>query len=54
MKTGNQISLKKNISISRDDLIAPVKGRIKENGVRANVRVGIRYLEARVSCIKIY
>ena len=46
MKTGNQISLKKNTSISRDDLIAPVKGRITENGVRANVRVGIRYLEA--------
>ena len=46
MHASNQISMKKDIVITKEDLIAPVKGKITENGVRANVRVGIRYLEA--------
>jgi malate synthase len=42
----NQLHRLHDVKISADDLLAPLHGPITENGVRWNIHVGIRYLEA--------
>ncbi len=46
MPSKNQISLIPEVSIGRKELITPVTGKITEEGLRSNIRIGIRYLEA--------
>jgi len=46
MKGPNQLSRIHNVTIKAADLLAPLHGPITEAGVRWNIHVGIRYLEA--------
>jgi malate synthase len=47
MKGSNQLErLRGDIVVTAADLLAPLHGPITENGVRWNIHVGIRYLEA--------
>ena len=46
MKGLNQLHRFHEVKITADDLLAPLHGPITENGVRWNIHVGIRYLEA--------
>ena len=47
MPNANQISNKRDdVVVSDDDLLAVPSGRITEEGFRANIRVGIQYVEA--------
>jgi malate synthase A len=46
MKGPNQLHRLHDVAIAAKDLLAPLSGPITENGVRWNIHVGIRYLEA--------
>ena len=46
MKGSNQLHRMHDVTISAEDLLAPLHGPITKNGVRWNIHVGIRYLEA--------
>ena len=46
MKGPNQLHRLHDVKITAADLLAPLHGPITENGVRWNIHVGIRYLEA--------
>jgi malate synthase len=47
MKGPNQLDrLREDVKVSEAELLAPFHGPITENGVRWNIHVGIRYLEA--------
>jgi malate synthase len=46
MKGPNQLHRLHDVKITATDLLAPLHGPITENGVRWNIHVGIRYLEA--------
>jgi malate synthase len=47
MKGPNQIHrLREDVKVTAADLLAPLSGPITEKGVRWNIHVGIRYLEA--------
>jgi len=47
MKGPNQLErLREDVTVTADDLLAPLHGPITETGVRWNIHVGIRYLEA--------
>ncbi len=46
MKGPNQLHRLHDVKITAGDLLAPLHGPITENGVRWNIHVGIRYLEA--------
>ena len=47
MKGPNQIDrLREDVKVTAADMLAPLHGPITENGVRWNIHVGIRYLEA--------
>ncbi|MGH9867140.1 MAG: malate synthase A [Candidatus Polarisedimenticolia bacterium] len=59
MKGPNQIvdARREDVRVSADDLLAIPTGEITEDGVRANVRVGIQYLEAWLrgsGCVPLY
>ncbi len=46
MKGPNQLHVIHDVKITAADLLAPLHGPITENGVRWNIHVGVRYLEA--------
>jgi malate synthase len=46
MKGPNQLHVLHDVTITAADLLAPLHGPITEKGVRWNLHVGIRYLEA--------
>ncbi len=46
MKGPNQLHRRHDVKITAADLLAPLHGPITEGGVRWNIHVGIRYLEA--------
>ncbi len=46
MRGSNQLERTHDVKITAADLLAPLDGPITENGVRWNIHVGIRYLEA--------
>ena len=46
MKGPNQLQVIHDVKIAPADLLAPLHGPITENGVRWNLHVGVRYLEA--------
>ena len=46
MEGANQLHRLHDMTITASDLLAPLHGPITENGVRWNIHVGIRYLEA--------
>jgi len=46
MKGPNQLHRLHDVKVTAADLLAPLHGPITENGVRWNIHVGIRYLEA--------
>jgi len=46
MRGTNQLHRLHDVKISADDLLTPLPGPITETGVRWNIHVGIRYLEA--------
>ena len=46
MKGPNQLHVLHDVKITAADLLAPLPGPITENGVRWNLHVGVRYLEA--------
>jgi malate synthase len=46
MKGPNQLQVIHDVKITAADLLAPLHGPITENGVRWNIHVGVRYLEA--------
>src|SRR5690606_13318278 len=54
----NQLGrLREDVSVSRDDLLAVPRGKRTDESLRANIRVGIRYLESwlrGVGCVPIY
>ncbi|HKY33316.1 MAG TPA: malate synthase A [Candidatus Polarisedimenticolia bacterium] len=58
MKTPHQIAVKReDVRVGAEDLLAIPDGRITEEGLRVNVRVGIQYLEAwlrGVGCVPLY
>ena len=58
MPEPNQLhNLKGDVTISADDLLQVPSGTITENGVRANIRVGIQYVEAWLcgnGCVPLY
>jgi len=58
MPEPNQLhNLRGNVTISADDLLQVPSGTITENGVRANIRVGIQYVEAWLcgnGCVPLY
>ena len=58
MPNENQINIsKKNISINSHDLLKVPEGKITENGIRTNLRVGIHYVAAWLSgngCVPLY
>ena len=58
MPNENQINIsKKSISINSNDLLKVPKGKITENGIRTNLRVGIQYVAAWLSgngCVPLY
>ncbi|HUS07778.1 MAG TPA: malate synthase A [Bryobacteraceae bacterium] len=58
MPTPNQIHLKReDVKVTAKDLLEPTVGEITEDGLRANVDVGIQYLEAWLNgngCVPIY
>ncbi len=50
MKTPNQVMVPLNTdSITPADLLKPVEGSITEDGIRVNVRVGVRYIDSWLS-----
>lgn len=46
MKGPNQLHVIHDVKVTAADLLAPLHGPITENGVRWNLHVGVRYLEA--------
>jgi malate synthase len=58
MPRANQISkLREDVNVTAADLLQPAKGTITEGGLRANVSVGIQYLEAwlgGLGCVPLY
>ncbi len=54
----NQLSnLREDVTVSREDLLNIPKGKISEEGIRTNIRVGIQYLEAWLrgkGCVPLY
>jgi malate synthase len=58
MKTPNQLSrLREDLLVSREDLLRVPEGTRTEGGLRQNVRVGVRYLEAWLrgqGCVPLY
>jgi len=58
MPEPNQLhNLRGDVTISADDLLQVPSGTITENGVRANIRVGIQYVEAWLcgnGCVPLY
>ncbi len=46
MKGPNQLNVIHDVKVTAADLLAPLHGPITENGVRWNLHVGVRYLEA--------
>ena len=58
MKGNNQINKELSLcTISQEDLLKVPKGKITEEGVRENIRVGVQYLEAWLSgngCVPLY
>jgi malate synthase len=58
MPQANQISkLREDVNVTAADLLAVPKGTVTEDGVRANLRVGIQYLEAWLGgngCVPLY
>jgi len=58
MPTPNQIHVKRDdVHVTAKDLLEPTKGEITEQGLRANVDIGIQYLEAWLNgngCVPIY
>ena len=58
MPEPNQLhNLREDVTISADDLLQVPSGTITENGVRANIRVGIQYIEAWLcgnGCVPLY
>ena len=54
----NQISrLRDEVHVTATDLLAPLPGTVSEQGIRLNLRVGIRYLEAWLrgnGCVPLY
>jgi malate synthase len=46
MKGPNQLQVLPDVRVTAADLLAPLHGPITENGVRWNLHVGVRYLEA--------
>ena len=58
MPEPNQLhNLREDVTISADDLLQVPSGTITENGVRANIRVGIQYVEAWLcgnGCVPLY
>ncbi len=58
MPNANQIENERdNVVVSGDDLLAVPSGEITENGFRANIRVGIQYIEAWLQgngCVPLY
>ncbi len=47
MKGNNQLSVKRDdVTITKEDLLRVPEGRVTENGVKANISVGLQYLEA--------
>jgi malate synthase len=46
MKGPNQLNVIHNVKVTAADLLAPLSGPITEAGVRWNLHVGVRYLEA--------
>ncbi len=58
MPTPNQINVKRqDVHVTREDLLRPHTGEITMNGLRANVDIGIQYLEAWLNgngCVPIY
>jgi malate synthase len=46
MKGPNQVHVIRHLQITAADLLAPLHGPITETGVRWNLHVGVRYLEA--------
>ena len=58
MPTPNQLHVKRDeVKVSAADLLEPTSGGITEDGLRANVDIGIQYLEAWLNgngCVPIY
>ena len=58
MPNPNQLhNLREDVTISSDDLLQVPSGTITESGIRANIRVGIQYVEAWLcgnGCVPIY
>eukprot|EP00002_Diphylleia_rotans_P006789 TRINITY_DN1618_c0_g2_i2.p1 TRINITY_DN1618_c0_g2~~TRINITY_DN1618_c0_g2_i2.p1 ORF type:complete len:520 (-),score=119.16 TRINITY_DN1618_c0_g2_i2:582-2141(-) len=58
MKTPNQIHITRSeVQVNAEELIAPCKGTITAAGIRSNLEVGIRYMEAwlrGVGCVPIH
>jgi len=58
MPNPNQLhNLREDVTISADDLLQVPSGTITESGIRANIRVGIQYVEAWLcgnGCVPIY
>ncbi len=58
MPTPNQISRQReDVNVTAKDLLRPPEGAITEDGLRANMRVGIQYLEAWLGgngCVPLY
>ena len=46
MKGPNQLQVLHDVKVTAADILAPLHGPITENGVRWNLHVGVRYLEA--------
>jgi malate synthase len=47
MTGNNQLSVKRDdVTITKEDLLRVPEGKITENGIRANISVGLQYLEA--------
>ena len=58
MPESNQLhNLRKDVDVTADDLLKVPSGKITETGVRANIRVGIQYVEAWLlgnGCVPLY
>ena len=58
MPESNQLhNLRKDVDVTADDLLKVPTGKISETGVRANIRVGIQYVEAWLlgnGCVPLY
>ena len=54
MKGSNQIDhLREDVKVTEADLLKPLQGPITETGVRWNIHVGIRYLEAQARRVRL-